>query len=351
MKFIGQKEYDHEGKLPRTGIIITNLGTPDEPKPKALKRYLREFLSDPRVVEVPRLIWWFILNLVIIPLRSRSSARNYQSVWTEAGSPLLEITKRQRSALQAKLDQIYGSNNIVVSCAMRYGNPSIKSVLETFSKENIRNIVVLPLYPQYCAATNGSTFDAFANEFIQYRWIPEFKFISGYHLKPSYIEAMINSISAYINSNGIPDILLFSYHGIPQKYLDRGDPYYCFCIQTTRLIQKKLNLEDDKVLTCFQSRFGKEKWLQPYTDKILQSLPAKNIKKVAIVCPGFSADCLETLEEIQVENKEFFIEAGGETYDYIPCLNDHPDHINMMYDLIKENLTNQFENIKSHSTI
>jgi protoporphyrin/coproporphyrin ferrochelatase len=348
MKFNGQKDYNHEGHLPRTGVIITNLGTPDAPEPQALRRYLKEFLSDPRVIEVPRLIWWFILNLVIVPLRSRSSAKNYKTVWTDDGSPLLDITLRQASALQTKVDQSYGINKVVVAGAMRYGNPSIKSILQSFTKENIRNIVVLPLYPQYCAATNGSTFDAFAKELQQYRWVPEFKFISGYHLKPSYINAMANSISDYVNTKGMPDILLFSYHGIPQKYLDRGDPYYCFCVQTTRLIQQKLKLEDDKVITTFQSRFGKEQWLQPYTDKTLQSLPAQNMKKIAVVCPGFSSDCLETLEEIKLENKEYFIDAGGESYDYIPCLNDDPDHIDMMSDLITENLPNQYENITSH---
>ncbi len=350
MKFISQKDYNHDGKLPKTGVIITNLGTPDAPAPKALRRYLKEFLSDPRVVEVPRLIWWFILNLVILPLRSRASAKVYKTVWTEDGSPLLDITLRQVKALQKKVDQKCGENKIVVDCAMRYGNPSIKSVLQSFTDQNIRNIIVLPLYPQYCAATNGSTFDAIAKELINYRWVPDLKFISGYHLEPSYINAMAISISNYVSKNGMPDLLLFSYHGIPRKYLDRGDPYYCFCVQTTRLIQQKLKLEDEKIKTTFQSRFGREPWLQPYTDEVLKSLPEKNIKKVAVVCPGFSADCLETLEEIQVENMEYFMEAGGESYDYIPCLNDDNDHIDMMFDLIEENLPNQYENISSHST-
>lgn len=349
MKFIGQKKYNHEGILPKTGVIITNLGTPDAPEPSALKRYLREFLSDPRVVEVPRLIWWFILNLVIVPLRSRASAKVYKTVWTEDGSPLLDITLKQADALQKKVDQKCGENKIIVKCAMRYGNPSIKSVLQSFKQQNVGSIVVLPLYPQYCAATNGSTFDVFARELAEYRWVPEFKFISGYHLTPSYVNAMAISISNHINKNGMPELLLFSYHGIPRKYLDRGDPYYCFCVQTTRLIQQKLKLDDEKIKTTFQSRLGREPWLQPYTDEVLKSLPEKNIKNVAVVCPGFSADCLETLEEIQVENKEYFIEAGGENYDYIPCLNDDNDHINMMFDLIEENLPNQYENITSHS--
>lgn len=349
MQYIGQKDYNHNGELPKTGVIITNLGTPDAPETSDLKRYLREFLSDPRVVEVPRLIWWFILNLVIVPLRSHSSAKTYKTVWTDDGSPLLDITKRQAKALEAKIEQIHGKGKIKVAFAMRYGNPSIKSVIKNFTEENIRNIVALPLYPQYCAATNGSTFDIIAKELSQYRWVPELKFISGYHLQPSYINAVANSISEHINHNGMPDILLFSYHGIPRKYLDRGDPYYCFCVQTTRLIQKKLNLDDDKIRTTFQSRFGREEWLKPYTDKVLQSLPEKNIKNVAVICPGFSSDCLETLEEIQVENMEYFMEAGGEKYDYIPCLNDNKDHIDMMYNLIKDSLSTQYENIDTHS--
>lgn len=347
MKFIGQTDYKHDGLLPRTGVIITNLGTPDAPEPQALKRYLREFLSDPRVIEVPRLIWWFILNLVIIPLRSKSSAKNYKKVWTDKGSPLLDITLRQAAALQTKIDQSFGTGKVVVRPAMRYGNPSIENALKSFAKDNIQNIIVLPLYPQYCAATNGSTFDAFAKKLLKYRWVPEFKFISGYHMKPSYINAMAETVTEYIKTKGMPDLFLFSYHGIPRKYLDRGDPYYCFCQQTTDLIKTKLKLDDDKVRTTFQSRFGKEQWLQPYTDKTLQSLPAENIKNVAVICPGFSADCLETLEEIKMENKDYFMGAGGENYDYISCLNDKPDHINMMYDLIKENLPNQYENIKS----
>ena len=349
MKYIGQKDYNHEGKLPKTGVIITNLGTPDAPEASDLRRYLREFLSDPRVVEVPRLIWWFILNLIIVPLRSPSSAKTYKTVWTDDGSPLLDITKRQAEALKTKIDQIHGEGKIEVAYAMRYGNPSIKSAIDAFTEKNVRNMVVLPLYPQYCAATNGSTFDVFAKELSEFRWVPELKFISGYHLEPSYISAMANSISDYIDSKGMPDLLLFSYHGIPRKYLDRGDPYYCFCVQTTRLIQKKLDLSDDQIKTTFQSRFGREEWLKPYTDKVLKSLPEQNIKNVAVVCPGFSADCLETLEEIQVENMEYFMEAGGEKYDYIPCLNDCEDHIDMMYDLIKDNLPNQFEYIENHS--
>ena len=348
MKFHGQTDYDHDGKLPKTGVIVTNLGTPDAPEASALRRYLREFLSDPRVVEVPRLIWWFILNLIIVPLRSGSSAKNYKTVWTDAGSPLLDITLRQADALQAKVDEKHGKGKIKVAAAMRYGNPSIKSVLDDFAKNNIRHVVALPLYPQYCAATNGSTFDAIAKEFVKTRWVPDLKFISGYHLEPAYISAMANSISEYIAKNGMPDLLLFSYHGIPKKNLDRGDPYYCFCVQTTLLIQKKLELSDDKIMTTFQSRFGREEWLQPYTDKVLMSLPEKNIKHVAVICPGFSADCLETLEEIKVENRDYFMEAGGEKYDYIPCLNDDADHIDMMYDLIEGNLSNQYENIATH---
>ncbi|WP_417623521.1 ferrochelatase [Paremcibacter congregatus] len=349
MAFKGQTDYSHKGPRPKTGVLITNLGTPDAPRPAALRRYLKEFLSDPRVVEVPRLIWWFILNLVILPLRSRASAKNYAEVWTEEGSPLLDITQQQATALQKKMDHVYGKDQIVVACAMRYGNPSIKDVLTDFTAHNVRNIIALPLYPQYCAATNGSTFDAFAKELSQYRWVPEFKFISGYHLHDAYLKAVTWSIQDYIDQNGEPDLILFSYHGIPQRYLEKGDPYYCFCQQTTRLVHARLGLAADKIMTSFQSRFGREAWLSPYTDDTLKSLPAQNIKHVAVICPGFSADCLETIDEIEVENRAYFMEAGGERYDYIPCLNDQPDHIDMMHDLVKDNLPFQFDSPDSQN--
>lgn len=338
MRFQGQTEYDHKGPSPRSGILLNNLGTPDEPTPPALRRYLKEFLSDPRVVEIPRLIWLIILYLFILTFRPKSSAKLYQQVWTEAGSPLMDITRRQADALQKKLDQAYGEQQVPVMVGMRYGNPSMASAMNALTDQNVRNLIVLPLYPQYCAATVGSTFDAVAAQLARYRWVPELKFISGYHKNDRYISAISESISRHIEAHGMPERLLFSYHGTPERYLHQGDPYYCFCCQTTRLVREKLGLEEDTILTTFQSRFGKATWLQPYTDETLKKLANDGIRHVAIICPGFSADCLETIEEIDAENRGYFTEGGGEQYHYIPCLNDQDDHIDMMFELVKQHL-------------
>ena len=334
MKFKGQTSYDHKGTKPKKGVLLINLGTPDEPTPKALRRYLKEFLSDHRVVEIPRLIWMAILHLFILPLRPKNSAKLYASVWTDEGSPLMAITQKQTNKLQKSLNQQHGEDHIPVVMGMRYGNPSIKKALAELAEKNVRDITVLPLYPQYCAATTGSTFDAIAKELTNYRWVPSLRFINGYHQSSAYIEAISQTIRDYIKESGMPERLIFSYHGTPKRYLEQGDPYFCFCMQTTRLITESLELDALNVITSFQSRFGKAEWLQPYTEEKLKSLPNEGIKHVAVICPGFSSDCLETIEEIEVENKEYFIEAGGEQYDYIPCLNDSDDHIEMMRALI-----------------
>ncbi len=338
MAYIGQTEYDHKGQGPKTGVLLTNLGTPDAPTTPALRRYLREFLSDPRVVEVPRLIWWMILHGVILRFRPRRSAKLYQSVWTKDGSPLLSITKQQAQKLQQSLDQKFGASTIPVEVGMRYGNPSISSAIKTLTEANVRRLVILPLYPQYSGATTGSTFDAIAHCFIERRWVPDISFIGGYHQHPSYICAIAESIKQHIQTHGMPDKLLLSYHGTPQRYLTNGDPYSCFCQQTSRLITETLKLPADRVLTTFQSRFGREPWLQPYTDVTLKALPSEGHKHIALLCPGFSTDCLETLEEIEVENRELFMAAGGEQFHYIPCLNDSQQHIDMMQQLVEERL-------------
>jgi ferrochelatase len=250
----------------------------------------------------------------------------------------MDITQRQAKALQAKLDETYGKETVPVAVGMRYGNPSIPLALKQLTDQNVRNIIVLPLYPQYCAATVGSTFDAVTTELKKYRWVPELKFISGYHQNQKYIGAICKTIAQHIAQHGMPDKLILSFHGTPEFYLKKGDPYFCFCSQTSRLIREKLKLDEDKVMLTFQSRFGKATWLQPYTDATLKSLPDQGVKHVAIICPGFSADCLETIEEIESENKEYFIEAGGETFHYIPCLNDNEDHIDMMMELVQQHL-------------
>lgn len=315
---------------PKTGVLLVNLGTPDAPTPSALRRYLREFLSDPRVIEIPRLIWLGILHGIILRVRPRKSARLYQAVWTAEGSPLLAISRRQHAAIQAALGDPY-----CVTLGMRYGSPSIASALRELRQQGVRKILVLPLYPQYSGPTTGSSFDAISRELQTWRWVPELHFINQYCDAPQYIDALANSLREYMASHGKPQKFIFSYHGTPKRNLDLGDPYYCFCQKTTRLVGEKLGLTKDDYLTTFQSRFGYAEWLKPYTDETLRQLPTEGIKRVAILSPAFSADCLETLEELAVENRETFMAAGGETYDYIPALNDRPDHIQALVELIR----------------
>jgi ferrochelatase len=336
MKYIGQTEYDHDGASPRQGILLCNLGTPDAPRPAELRRYLKEFLSDPRVVEIPRLLWWMILNLIILRIRPRRSAKLYQSVWTEAGSPLMLYSQEQVKAVKQRLAEKYG--DIPVVLGMRYGNPSMASAIKQLTDQNVRDIIVLPLYPQYAGATTGSTFDAIAKTFTQLRWVPELQFINGYHKSEGYIQALCTTIKRHINEHGQPDKLVFSYHGTPERYLKNGDPYHCFCHQTTRLVREKMGLEENQVMTTFQSRFGREPWLQPYTDETLEQLPEDGVKHVAVICPGFSSDCLETIEEINMEARESFIESGGEHFHYIPCLNDDPAHIDALVSILEKRL-------------
>lgn len=334
-RFSAITDNPHEGRFnSKTGVLITNLGSPDAPTAKALRVYLAEFLSDPRIVEIPRLIWLMILHGIILRVRPKKSAHAYQSIWTDEGSPLITISRAQTDKIEKQL-RGEGFEDIEVELAMRYGNPSIESGLEKLREKGITRIIIVPLYPQYSSATTGSTFDQISKVLRGWRWVPELHFINGYHKHPLYIESLANSIREDLEANGEPDKLVFSYHGTPKLFLDRGDPYHCFCQQTTRLVIEKLNLDKEKVMTTFQSRFGKAEWLQPYTDKTLESFPSQGIKNVAILSPAFSADCLETLEELEVENREVFESAGGEKYRYIPALNDRDDHIKAITALIK----------------
>ncbi len=336
MKYQGSPTFTHQQE-DRIGVLITNLGTPDAPTPKALHRYLKEFLWDPRVVEVPRLIWWFALNGVILRIRPRRSAKAYAGVFTEEGSPLLVHTRNQSAALQALLAE-QGHGNVVVDFAMRYGNPSIPSVLEAMFNKGVRKLLVLPLYPQYSGSTAASTFDAIAKDFTARRWIPDLRFVSHYHDYAPFIAAAAQRIREHWDTHGRADKLLFSYHGVPMRYLHNGDPYHCECYKTSRLIAEALGLGRDEYITTFQSRFGREEWLKPYTDATLKAFPAQGVKSVQVFCPGFSADCLETIEEIGEENKHYFEEAGGERYEYITALNDRPDHIAALASLVHANL-------------
>jgi len=336
MKYQGSPAFSH-GQADKVGVLVTNLGTPEAPTKKALKPYLKEFLSDPRVVEVPRLLWFLILNGVILRFRPKRSAEAYKTVWTDRGSPLLFHTQDQASAIEAKLKESWG-DKVVVDFAMRYGNPALGDVVEKMMQKGVRKLLVLPLYPQYSASTTASTFDALAKDFTKRRWLPELRFITHYHDFSPFIEAAAQRIERHWEQHGRADKLLFSYHGIPLRYLKNGDPYHCECYKTSRLLAERLGLTKDEYLTTFQSRFGREEWLQPYTDMTMKALPGKGVKSVQVFCPGFSSDCLETVEEIGEENREYFMESGGERYEYISALNAESGHIDALTQLIENNL-------------
>ena len=335
VKYIGEKDYEH-GSKEKIGVLITNLGTPDAPNKKQLKVYLNQFLSDPRVIELPKILWQIILKLVILQIRPSKSAEAYKQIWTDKGSPLLDIANRQLNKIQSSFSS--KNENIVFEVGMRYGNPSIPDALLKLQKKQVRRLLVLPMYPQYCAATTGSTFDEVTNVLQKWRWIPEMRFINQYFEEKNYIEALSNSIKSFWKKTSKPQKIIFSYHGIPKRYLTNGDPYHCFCLKTTRLVKEYMGLSDDEIMTTFQSRFGREEWLKPYTSETLKELPKQGIKNIHIISPGFSSDCLETLEELEEENKEYFMESGGENYHYIPCLNDHDDHIDVFVNLIKKHI-------------
>jgi ferrochelatase len=341
MKYIGSENFDHD-QPPRVGILLTNLGTPSAPEKRPLRAYLKEFLSDPRVVEFPRLLWWFVLNGVILNIRPARSAASYRSVWTDRGSPLLFHTQDQAEALQATMTRQYG-DKVIVDFAMRYGAPSIPDVVQEMLRRGVEKLLVLPLYPQYCGATTGSTFDALAADFTRRRWLPELRFVNHYHDHKAYINALADSVRTYRAVHGSADKLLFSYHGVPQRYTDEGDPYHRECLATTRLVADALGLDEADYLSAFQSRFGREEWSKPATDETLKGLPGQGVKSVQVICPGFAADCLETLEEIGVENRGYFLAAGGEQYQYIPCLNSEPGQISALAALATEHMAGWLE--------
>lgn len=312
----------------KLGVLLANLGTPDEPTPKAVKRFLSQFLHDHRVVDLTRWIWCPLLHGVILPLRSPRVAKLYQSVWMDEGSPLLVYSKRQQEKLQQRLDY-------PVELGMTYGNPSLLSGVQALRDQGVEKIIVLPLYPQYSATTTAAVFDGLAKAIKTQRVLPEIDFITDYHDHPLYIRALADKVRSSWSEKGQGDVLICSYHGIPKRYADNGDIYPQHCQQTTHLLAQELGLSDQQVMMTYQSQFGKEEWLQPYTDKTMQALPSQGMKKIDILCPAFSVDCLETLEEISEENKHLFLEAGGEAFNYIACLNDSDLHIEMMVDLIQ----------------
>jgi ferrochelatase len=330
-------DFKHDQSI-TTGVLITNLGTPDAPTAAALRRYLAEFLWDPRIVDsLPRPIWWLALHGLILRIRPKRSAEAYASVWTDDGSPLLAIAQRQLEALRTELAQRL-SGPVVVELGMRYGNPSLASALQKLRAAGARRVLVLPLYPQYSCSTTASTFDAIAEEMKAWRWLPELRFINQYHDETGYIEALAASIREAWAEREQPQKLLFSFHGTPKRFFTEGDPYFCQCQKTARLVAERLGLAEDRWQLTFQSIFGREPWLQPYTIETLRELGGNGVKSVDVVCPGFSADCLETLEEITVENRDAYLEAGGEQFHYIPALNERPDHITALAGLVQKHL-------------
>ncbi len=323
---------------PKVGVLICNLGSPDAPDKKAVRRYLKQFLSDPRVIQpvVAKWIWWLILNVIILNTRPKKSAKLYQSIWNKfgKGAPLVAITEKQLLALQKK----FSNTNIHVEMAMRYGNPSIQSGMDKLLKRNIDKLIVLPLYPQYSRTTTESTFDEIHQIKKATNNFPSLQLISNYHTHPRYIKALKQSIEKHWQQHGKPQKLIISFHGIPKIYAENGDIYPQHCDETADLLIKALELKTEDYLVCYQSRFGKLEWLQPYLDKTLQSLPAQGVTDVQVICPGFAADCLETLEEIEQENRDYFLQAGGKKYSYIPALNETDSHISLLESVITKHL-------------
>jgi ferrochelatase len=327
---------DHPSiKFGKTGVLIVNLGTPDSTSWFDIRKYLKEFLSDRRVIEVNPIIWQIILNLFILTFRPSKTAKAYKEIWMkeENISPLLYYTKKQAEKVSSHIKK----ENTVIDFAMRYGNPSIKSKISKLHEQGCENLVILPLYPQYAAATTATVCDEVYRVLMKMRWQPSLKIIPHYESDSLYIDALVNSINKKISEiNWKPDLIIASYHGIPKKYFDKGDPYHCYCHKTTRLISEKFNSIEIK--TTFQSRFGPQEWLRPYTDKTLENLPKEGKKNILTICPGFSSDCVETLEEILIQGKESFINSGGKNFDMIPCLNDSDDHILLLKSLIERSI-------------
>ncbi|MDO8906825.1 ferrochelatase [Hydrogenophaga sp.] len=335
MPFQLEPTFSH-GQPARTAVVLCNLGTPDEPTAPALRRYLGEFLGDHRVVEIPKPIWWLILHGIILRVRPRKSAEKYASIWTPEGSPLKVWTERQATLLRGYLGE--RGHQVTVRYAMRYGNPSIPSVLDELRKEGMTRVLILSAYPQYSGTTTASVFDAAAQWGIKSRHLPEFRFVNRYHDDAGYINALAKRVRAHWMHHGQAEQLVMSFHGVPERTLDLGDPYHCECHKTARLLAERLGLAKERYKVTFQSRFGKAKWLEPYTEPTLIALGEQGVKRVDVICPGFTSDCLETLEEISMEAREAFLHAGGEEFHYIDCLNDSPDWIRALADLTERHL-------------
>lgn len=324
------------GTIAKTAVVLVNLGTPDAPTAAALHRYLKQFLSDPRVVEIPKAAWWFILNGIILPLRSSQSAAKYASIWTREGSPLKIHTEKQAMLLRGYLGE--RGHEVQVAYAMRYGNPSLPQVLDKLKVDGCDRILVLPAYPQYSGTTTASIFDAVFRHYARVRNVPELRLIKHYHDHDAYIQALKKSVLAYWGMHGRPNKLVMSFHGVPKRTLHLGDPYHCECQKTARMLAAQLQLPPEQYLVTFQSRFGKAEWLQPYTAPTLEKLAKEGVRRVDVICPGFTSDCLETLEEIAMEAKSGFLAAGGKEFHYIPCLNESPTWIAALAEIAEQHM-------------
>jgi ferrochelatase len=336
MPFRKEPQHTH-GTVPTSAVILVNLGTPDAPTRKAVRRYLKEFLSDPRVVEIPRLVWWCILHLIILPFRSGQSAKKYATVWTKEGSPLKVHTQAQANLLHAQLAE-RGHANVKVAMVMRYGSPSLPEVLDQMKASGVDRIAILPAYPQYSGTTTGSIYDAVFAHYRNVRNVPELRMVKHYHDDEGYIGALCKSIEAHWDAHGRSDKLVMSFHGVPKRTLMLGDPYHCECHKTARLVATRLRLAPHEYMVTFQSRFGKAEWLQPYTAPTLVALAQGGLQRVDLICPGFTSDCLETLEEISLEAKHDFLAAGGKTFHYIPCLNASPHWITGLAEIAEQHM-------------
>lgn len=335
MSYQAEAPYSH-GSPARSAVLLCNLGTPEAPTAPALRRYLAQFLSDPRVVEIPKLLWQLILHGIILRVRPAKSAAKYASVWLPEGSPLQVWTDKQAKLLQGYLGE--RGHHLIVRHAMRYGRPAIAEQLKALRAEGVTRVLVLPAYPQYSGATTASVVDEVARWALKTRHLPELRFINRYHDDPGYIAALANSVRAHWARNGQPELLVMSFHGMPERTLHLGDPYHCECLKTGRLLAEALGLRREQWLVTFQSRFGKAKWLEPYTEPTLRARAKAGLRKVDLICPGFAADCLETLEEIAQEAREAFLHEGGKEFGYIPCLNDSPAGMRMLADLAERHL-------------
>ncbi|MEO5830349.1 MAG: ferrochelatase [Rhodanobacter sp.] len=334
--YTGLAGYSHDPDVQpvQAGVLLVNLGTPTAPTAQAVRPYLAEFLADPRVIEYPRWLWWLILHGVILRFRPKRSAHAYGKIWAERGSPLRFGSEALATGLQAEIMRQRPQAPVKVVLAMRYGQPAVSQTIEQLQREGVRRLLVLPLYPQYSGTSTGSVLDAVAETIKKMRWPPELRIVNDYHDEPTYIEALAQSIESWWATNGRGDKLLLSFHGIPERYLHEGDPYFCQCHATARLLRERLQLSEQQMVVSFQSRVGRERWLHPYTDAVVRQLATDGVRKLDVVCPGFAVDCLETLEEIAMQNRDFFVGAGGETLRYIPALNDSAGQVSGLAALV-----------------